>query len=89
MEQKEDYNVIWIDDEWDTIGNSFIQICEKRHKIHIKAFKTRREGIEALEQKMKFWDAVILDARAFNNSSTKFINFSILNILLFFKISFF
>lgn len=70
MEQKEEYNVIWIDDEWDTIGKAFIQICEKRHKIHIKAFKTRREGMEALEQNLKFWDAVILDAKAFNNSST-------------------
>lgn len=70
MEQKEEYNVIWIDDEWDTIGKSFIQICEKRHKIHIKAFKTRREGMEALEQNLKFWDAVILDAKAFDNSST-------------------
>lgn len=67
MEQKEEYNVIWIDDEWDTIGNAFIQICEKRHKIHIKAFKTRREGMEALEQNLKFWDALILDAKAFNN----------------------
>lgn len=71
MEQKEEYNVIWIDDEWDTSGKSFIQICEKRHKIHIKAFKTRREGMDALEQNFKFWDAVILDAKAFNNSSTK------------------
>lgn len=70
MEQKEEYNVIWIDDEWDTIGNAFIQICEKRHKIHIKAFNTRREGMDALEQNLKFWDAVILDAKAFNNSST-------------------
>ncbi|MBR1410494.1 MAG: hypothetical protein IJ580_05280 [Prevotella sp.] len=70
MEQKEEYNVIWIDDEWDSIGKSFIQICEKRHNIHIKAFKTRREGMEALEQNLKFWDAVILDAKAFNNSST-------------------
>ena len=67
MEQKEEYNVIWIDDEWDTIGNAFIQICEKRHKIHIKAFKTRREGMEALEQNLKFWDALILDAKEFNN----------------------
>jgi len=33
MEQKEEYNVIWIDDEWDTIGKAFIQICEKRHNI--------------------------------------------------------
>ena len=70
MEQKEEYNVIWIDDEWDTIGKAFIQICEKRHKIHIKAFKTRREGMDALEHNLKFWDAVILDAKAFNNSST-------------------
>ena len=70
MEQKEEYNVIWIDDEWDTIGNAFIQICEKRHKIHIKAFKTRREGMDVLEQNLKFWDAVILDAKAYNNSST-------------------
>ena len=54
MEQKEEYNVIWIDDEWDSIGKSFIQICEKRHNIHIKAFKTRREGMEALEQNLKF-----------------------------------
>ena len=70
MEQKEEYNVIWIDDEWDTIGKSFIQICEKRHNIHIKAFKTRREGMDALEQNLKFWDAVILDAKAYNNSSS-------------------
>lgn len=67
MEQKEEYNVIWIDDEWDTIGKAFIQICEKRHKIHIKAFKTRREGMDALKRNLKFWDAVILDAKAFNN----------------------
>lgn len=70
MEQKEEYNVIWIDDEWDTIGKAFILICEKRHKMHIKAFKTRREGMDALEHNLKFWDAVILDAKAFNNSST-------------------
>lgn len=70
MEQKEKYNVIWIDDEWDTIGKTFIQVCEKRHHIHLKAFKTRREGMEALEHQLKFWDAVILDAKAFNNSST-------------------
>ena len=70
MEQKEEYNVIWIDDEWDTIGNAFMQICEKRHNIHVTPFKTRREGMDALEQNLKFWDAVILDAKAFNNSST-------------------
>lgn len=70
MEKREEYNVIWIDDEWDTSGKSFIEICKKRHRIHISAFKTRKEGMNALEQNLKFWDAVILDAKAFNNSAT-------------------
>ena len=74
MEHTEEYNVIWIDDEWDTIGKSFIQICERRHKIHIKAFKTRQEGMDALEHNLKFWDAVILDAKAFNNSENEVAN---------------
>lgn len=62
------YNVIWIDDEWDTRGTSFIQTCKLRHQIYIKAFKTRKGGITALENNLKYWDAVILDAKAFNNS---------------------
>ena len=62
------YNVIWIDDEWDTRGISFIQTCKLRHQIIIKAFKTSKEGIVALEQNLKYWDAVILDAKAYNNS---------------------
>lgn len=63
-----EYNVIWIDDECDTRGVSFIQNCKLRHNILIKAFKTRKDGIAALEQNLKFWDAVILDAKAYNNS---------------------
>lgn len=62
------YNVIWIDDEWDTRGTSFIQTCKLRHQIYISAFKTRKEGIAALENNLKHWDAVILDAMAYNNS---------------------
>lgn len=64
------YNVIWIDDEWDTRGGKFIQMCKLRHQILISAYKTRKEGIAALENNLKYWDAVILDAKAFNNSST-------------------
>ena len=63
-----EYNVIWIDDECDTRGVSFIQNCKLRHNILIKAFKTRKDGIAALEQNLKFWDAVILDAKAYNKS---------------------
>ena len=62
------YNVIWIDDEWDTRGKSFIQLCEVKHQIHITPFKTRKEGIELLLQDERPWDAVILDAKAFNES---------------------
>lgn len=62
------YNVIWIDDEWDTRGARFIQTCKLWHQINISAFKTRKEGIAALERSLKYWDAVILDAKAFNNS---------------------
>lgn len=63
-----EYNVIWIDDECDTRGKAFIQHCEKRHKIFISAYKTRKAGMDVLERNLKFWDAVILDAKAFNNS---------------------
>ncbi len=62
------YNVIWIDDEWDTRGTSFIQTCKLRHQIYISPYKTRKEGIAALESNLKHWDAVILDAIAYNNS---------------------
>lgn len=62
------YNVIWIDDEWDTRGKSFIQMCELKHRIHITPFKTRKDGIADLESKLKYYDAVILDAKAYNNT---------------------
>lgn len=63
-----EYNVIWIDDEWDTRGASFIQTCKLRHHIIIKAYKTRKEGMEALEKNIDEIDAIILDAKAYNNS---------------------
>jgi len=62
------YNVIWIDDEWDTRGKSFIQLCEKKHQIHITPFKTRKDGMNMLLKDERPWDAVILDAKAFNES---------------------
>ncbi len=65
------YNVIWIDDEWDTRGTSFIQTCKLRHQIYISPYKTRKEGIAALERNLKYWDAVILDAKAYNNSENE------------------
>lgn len=64
-------NVIWIDDEWDTRGTSFIQVCKLKHQIFISPYKTRKEGIAALESNLKYWDAVILDAKAYNNSENE------------------
>jgi hypothetical protein len=65
------YNVIWIDDEWDTRGKNFIELCRLRHQILITPFKTRKDGIAALESNLKHWDAVILDAKAYNNSENE------------------
>lgn len=68
------YNVIWIDDEWDTRGKPFIQLCEVKHQIHIKPFKTRKEGMDLLLKDERPWDAVILDAKAFNESEDETAN---------------
>ena len=68
------YNVIWIDDEWDTRGKAFIQLCEVKHKIHITPFKTRKEGMDLLLKDERPWDAVILDAKAYNESENETAN---------------
>ncbi len=68
------YNVIWIDDEWDTRGKPFIQMCEKKHSIHITPFKTRKEGMDLLLKDERPWDAVILDAKAYNESENETAN---------------
>ena len=68
------YNVIWIDDEWDTRGKPFIQLCEIKHEIHITPFKTRKEGMDLLLQDERPWDAVILDAKAYNKSENETAN---------------
>lgn len=68
------YNVIWIDDEWDTRGKTFIQLCEVKHQIHITPFKTRKEGMDLLLKDERPWDAVILDAKAFNESENETAN---------------
>jgi hypothetical protein len=68
-----EYNVIWIDDEWDTIGKPFMQICEK-HNIHITPFKTRKNGMDLLLKDERPWDAVILDAKAYNESENETAN---------------
>lgn len=68
------YNVIWIDDEWDTRGKEFILLCEKKHEIHITPFKIRKEGMDLLLKDERPWDAVILDAKAYNETENETAN---------------
>lgn len=65
------YNVIWIDDEWDTRGKPFIQLCKVKHQIHITPFKTREDGMALLLKDERPWDAVILDAKAYNKTENE------------------
>jgi hypothetical protein len=67
---KERFNVIWIDDEWDKM-DQFIVMCREIHQIYLEPFRTSREGMNALENNLDKWDAVILDANVFNESENE------------------
>ena len=61
------YEVIWIDDEWEKM-EAFKEECEAIHQIILHPFKTRQAGMDALDNNLKKWDAVILDAKMFDKS---------------------
>ena len=61
------YNVIWIDDEWDKMI-AFKDECEIIHQIHLEPFRTQKDGMEELDKNLNAWDAVILDAKMFDQS---------------------
>ena len=61
------YNVIWIDDEW-TKMSAFKDECEVIHGIHLEPFTTQKNGMEELDRNLNSWDAVILDAKMFDES---------------------
>ncbi len=58
---------MWIDDEFDKMS-TFMKLCEIKHGINLTPFKTSKAGMEALEANIESWDAVILDAKVFNES---------------------
>ena len=64
---KPTYKVIWIDDEWDKM-TQFKRECEVIHNIYLYPFKTQKAGMEALDENPSNWDAVVLDARMFDQS---------------------
>lgn len=61
------YNVIWVDDEW-TKMSAFKDECEVIHGIHLEPFTTQKSGMAELDRNLNSWDAVILDAKMFDES---------------------
>ena len=64
------YNILWIDDEWDKM-KAFQNECKDFHDMLLVPFRVRKEGIEALENDLDKWDAVLLDARMFDESENE------------------
>lgn len=56
---RKDYNVIWIDDEWDEM-TEFKDDCEDLH-IHLQPFSYQKAAMDELDKHPNSWDAVILD----------------------------
>lgn len=54
-----DYNVIWIDDEWEKM-TEFKDECEDLH-IHLQPFSYQKAAMEELDKHPNSWDAVLLD----------------------------
>lgn len=61
------YEVIWIDDEWDKM-TQFKEECDVMHHINLHPYRTRKEGMFALDNDLGKWDAILLDARFFDQS---------------------
>ena len=64
------YNILWIDDEWDKM-TTFQQECKEIHHLNLVPFRTRRAGMEALERDIDHWDAVLLDAKMFDEGENE------------------
>lgn len=61
------YNILWIDDEWDKMP-TFKQECEELYNLKLLPFRTRKDGMQALEEELDKWDAVLLDAKMFDEN---------------------
>ncbi len=64
------YNVLWIDDEWDKMP-IFKKNCESLYNICLEPYRTRKDGINALEKDITHWDAVLLDAKMWDESENE------------------
>lgn len=64
------YNILWIDDEWDKM-KAFQDECKEFHDLLLVPYRTRKEGIDALEKDLDRWQAVLLDAKMFDESENE------------------
>lgn len=64
------YNILWIDDEWDKMP-TFKQECEVLYNLILEPFRTRKAGMQALEDNLEKWHAVLLDAKMFDESENE------------------
>lgn len=65
MTQKH-YNILWIDDQWEE-QQAFIRYCSN-HEIYITPFALEKDGMQAFESMIDYWDGVILDAKGLTES---------------------
>lgn len=64
------FEVIWIDDEWEKM-DAFKEECEVIHQIYLHPFRTQKAGMDEFDKNPKKWDAIILDAKMFDESENE------------------
>lgn len=64
------YNVLWIDDEWEKM-DLFKELCQEGHSIILHPYTTQKMGMAELENNLSLFDAVLLDAKMWNESENE------------------
>ena len=64
------YNVLWIDDEWEKM-DLFKELCKEDHSIILHPYTTQKKGMAELEANLSFYDAVLLDAKMWDESENE------------------
>ena len=67
---KTKYEVIWIDDEWEKM-DAFKEECEVIHQIYLHPFRTQKAGMDEFDKNPKKCDAIILDAKMYDESENE------------------
>lgn len=67
---KNKYKILWIDDEWNKM-TTFQFECKELYGLYLEPYRTRKEGMEAFERNIDEWDAVLLDAKMFDENDNE------------------